>query len=149
MVIPKALLLALVAASTIVLVGCPGDGTRPTTAIRPGATSAAAADKGHDLLARRGHPATKAAPRETFLSSYSNPEEGISFRYPRYYALEEGDLEEHSFFLKRQDDLDIEQPGTRLVATVLIPEDSYPNTTFEHGSLQLFVDDYATPENCK
>jgi hypothetical protein len=62
--------------------------------------------------------------------------------------LEEGELEEHSFFLKRQDDLNIQQPGSRLVATLLIPEDAYPNTTFVHGSLQLTVNDSATPQSC-
>jgi hypothetical protein len=101
------------------------------------------------LVASHGRPAAKGAPREASLSTYSNPEQGISFWYPRYYALEEGELEEHSFFLKRQEDLDLEQPGATMVVTVLIPEDGYPNTTFEHGSLQLLVNDSATPQVCK
>ena len=87
--------------------------------------------------------------RETSLSTYNNPEEGISLRYPRNYSLEEGDVEEHSFFLKRQEDLDIEQPGATLVATILIPEDGYPNTTFEHGSLQLVVNEGGTEQSCR
>lgn len=85
---------------------------------------------------------------ETVLSTYNNPEEGISVRYPRNYSLEEGDLEEHSFFLKRQEDLDREQPGAALVATILIPEDGYPNTTFEHGSLQVVVNEGGTEKSC-
>jgi hypothetical protein len=88
-------------------------------------------------------------PREAFLSTYNNPEEGISFRYPRNYALEEGDVLERSFFLKRQEDLDIERPGATLVATILIPEDGYPNTTFEHGSLQLVIDESASEKSCR
>jgi hypothetical protein len=88
-------------------------------------------------------------PHDAFLSTYNNPEEGISIRYPRNYSLEEGDVQEHSFFLKRQEDLDAEQPGAALLATVLIPEDGYPNTTFEHGSLQLVVNEAGTEKECR
>jgi len=149
MTISRALLFAVLVASTTLVSGCPGDGSHPAIAAHPNASSVAVPDKTHDLVTSHGRPAGKAAPREAFLSTYSNPEQGISFRYPRYYALEEGELEEHSFFLKRQEDLDLEQPGATLVATVLIPEDGYPNTTFEHGSLQLLVNDSATPQACK
>jgi hypothetical protein len=89
------------------------------------------------------------AHREAFLSTYNNPESGISFRYPRNYALEEGDAQERSFLLKTQEDLDIERPGATLVATVFIPEDGYPNTTFEHGSLQLVTDASGTEKTCR
>src|SRR5579859_5941592 len=149
MTISRALLFAVLVASTTLVSGCPGDGSHPAIAAHPNASSVAAPDKTHDLVASHRRPAAKGAPREAFLSTYSNPEQGISFRYPRYYALEEGELEEHSFFLKRQEDLDLEQPGATLVATVLIPEDGYPNTTFEHGSLQVLVNDSATPQVCK
>src|ERR1700688_1208672 len=148
MTISRFLLFAMLAASATLVSGCPGDGSHPAIAMRPNANSSAAPGKTHDVLTSHGRPAAKGAPREAFLSTYSNPEQGISFRYPRYYALEEGELEEHSFFLKRQEDLNLEQPGATLVATVLIPEDGYPNTTFEHGSLQLLVNDSATPQIC-
>jgi hypothetical protein len=58
-------------------------------------------------------------------------------------------VEEHSFFLQRQEDLDTEQPGTKLLATVLIPEDAYPNTTFAHGSLQLTISEAETENACR
>lgn len=74
------------------------------------------------------------------LSVYENPEQGVSLLYPRNYALEEGNIVEHSFLLRRQDELDLERPGATLLATILIPEDAYPNTTFEHGSLQLITE---------
>jgi hypothetical protein len=142
------LLLAALLASATGLAGCPGDARHPTIAMHPNASSASSPDNTHDLLARDGRAAMKVAPRESALSSYSNPGEGISFRYPRYYALEEGEVEEHSLFLKRQEDLDVQQPGARLVVTLLIPEDGFPNTTFVHGSLQLTVDDSTTAQSC-
>jgi hypothetical protein len=144
----KTLLFAVVLASASGVTGCPGDGSHSATVTHSNARSAASPGKTHDLVTRHGRPATKDTSREAALSSYSNPDEGISFRYPRYYALEEGQVEEHSFFLKRQEDLDIEQPGARLVATLMIPEDGYPNTTFVHGSLQLAVNDSATAQSC-
>jgi len=146
MVISKAFLFAVLVAGAAGLRGCPGNGSHPAAAAHPQGKAITSPE--YDLVGRHERPATKHRPQETVLSSYSNPQEGISFRYPRYYALEEGDLEERSFFLKRQEDLDIERPGARLVATLLIPEDGYPNTTFEHGSLQLLVNASATPEGC-
>jgi hypothetical protein len=148
MTILRTLLFAVLLASATGLVGCPGDGSHRTIATHPNASPAASPDKTHGLVTRDGRAAMKGAPREYALSSYSNPDEGISFRYPRYYALEEGEVEERSFFLKRQEDLDIEQPGARLVATLLIPEDGYPNTTFVHGSLQLTVNDSRAAQSC-
>jgi hypothetical protein len=148
MFISRGFYVAVLVMSATGLSGCPGDGSRSAAAPYPKVSAVRAPGKPDDLLDRHERPATKRAPRETVLSSYSNPEEGISFRYPRYYALEEGDPEERSFFLKRQEDLDIERPGARLVATLLIPEDGYPNTTFEHGSLQVWVNHSATPQSC-
>lgn len=98
--------------------------------------------------ATHARPPRRDALPESFLSTYNNPEEGIAFRYPRNYSLEEGDIQEHSFFLQRQEDLDSDQPGARLLATVLIPEDGYPNTTFEHGSLQLAVNETESETSC-
>jgi hypothetical protein len=101
------------------------------------------------FVSKHTRPSHADAHREGFLSTYKNPESGISFRYPRNYALEEGDVQERSFFLKTQQDLDIDRPGATLVATVLVPEDGYPNTTFEHGSLQLLVDASLTEKACR
>ncbi len=124
------------------IAGCPRDVARPAQQPLAKTNSVATPKKtvnSSSLVTQHAHRLRGDAPRQAFLSTYSNPEQGISFRYPRNYALEEGDVQEHSYFLKRQEDLDNERPGAVLLATVLIPEDAYPNTTFEHGSLQLVV----------
>ena len=36
-----------------------------------------------------------------------------------------------------------------LLATMLIPEDAYPNTTFEHGSLQLITEEAWSRRACR
>jgi len=142
----------IVAVGSVELAGCGGEAARSAQTTRAQASSIAAdsgKDAGRPLLeARHARPLHKDAPHETFLSTYHNPEEGISFRYPQNYSLEEGDIEEHSFFLQRQEDLDSEQPGAKLLATVLIPEDGYPNTTFEHGSLQLAISEVESEKGC-
>src|SRR2546421_363245 len=145
-------LVSVLALSWIVLAVCPNKGPdteslRQTAAVSSVTALPARLDgqvSGND----RSHLATKRTRRELSISAYNNPEYGVSFRYPRNYALEEGNVQEHSYFLKRQEELSIEQPGATLIATVLIPEDAYPNTTFEHGSLQLVTNEFLTEESC-
>ncbi len=150
----RALFIVLtVAVGSIELAGCGGEAARSAQTTRA-QTSSAGADPNKNtsqasLATRPARPSRKEFAREASLSTYHNPEEGISFRYPRNYSLEEGDVQESSFFLKRQEDLDSEQPGATLLATVLIPEDGYPNTTFEHGSLQLVADEAGRERDCR
>jgi hypothetical protein len=133
--------------------GCRGQAAIATHAghVQVGTSATVPVNEPRPTLRNGAHarPHRSDAPRQSFLSTYNNPEEGISFRYPRNYSLEEGEVEEHSFFLQRQEELDSEQPGTKLLATVLIPEDAYPNTTFEHGSLQLTISEAETENTCQ
>lgn len=136
----------------IALIGCPGKTSNSSLQFAP--TSMASGPMAQAktetlptaaLEPSRAHGHGKRA--DWSLATYRNPEYGISFRYPRDYVLEEGgDMEEHSYFLKRQDEL---ESGATLVATVLIPEDGYPNTTFELGSLQLVVNESVNRESCR
>jgi hypothetical protein len=148
------LVIALITiAGSMGFTGCWGDAARsaeaPKAQDRANAANVSLGHRDRDATTKHARPLHKSTAAVAFLATYHNPEEGISFAYPRNYSLEEGDLEEHSFFLKRQEELDSEQPGARLVATVLIPEDGYPNTTFVHGSLQLVVNESASETSCR
>lgn len=147
------LIVVVVAVGSIGLAGCGGEAARSAQTTRAQTSSAGAGPNKNSsqaaFAARPARPSRKEFAREASLSIYHNPEEGISFRYSRNFSLEEGDVQESSFFLKRQEDLDSEQPGATLLATVLIPEDGYPNTTFEHGSLQLVVNETSTEKDCR
>src|SRR5271170_7180018 len=88
---------------------------------------------------------SKPAPRESTFATYTNPEYGVAFRYPRNYGLEEGAPEELPG-VRSEAELQSEQPGAVLVATVVVPEDSYPNTNFAGGSLQFGVNRYLAAE---
>jgi hypothetical protein len=82
------------------------------------------------------------------FSTYSNPEYGVSFHYSRNFALEEGAAEQH-VGIRSQEELESEEPGGVLVATVSVPDDAYPNTAFAGGSLQFAVNRYLTAGSCR
>jgi hypothetical protein len=132
----------------LTLTGCPGKTANSVSLaplIRSAQTTGAPVPALSPEYGRLHHSARRGA-RDSSLALYNNREYGISFRYPRNYALEEGHIEERSYFLKRQDAL---EPSATLLATVLIPEDAYPNTTFEHGSLQVVVHELSARESCR
>jgi len=94
----------------------------------------------------------KPAPRESAFSTYSSAEYGVTFRYPRNYPLDEGPLDEVTDQmpgLRNQAELEDEQPGAVLVATIAIADDSFPNTTFAGGSVQFAVNRYLPGGGCQ
>ena len=146
MVLHRSFLALAVAASTA-FAGCSGADSGGSDAGH--ASAALTANKAHQAKARNSsRRVSESELSSVSLAAYENPEQGVSLLYPRNYALEEGHIVEHSFFLRRQDELDAERPGATLVATILIPEDAYPNTTFEHGSLQLVTEDAWASQAC-
>lgn len=129
----------MLAVGVLALTGCSSQASvRPK--IAPGALPSA--------VQQPVRPARPVA-RDASLSVYSDPEYGVSFQYPRHYPLEEGAQQESQPGIRSQQDLDAEQPGAMLLATVVIPGDSYPNTTFVDGSVQLVAEPVLTSETCK
>jgi hypothetical protein len=98
-------------------------------------------------------PVAKPAPRESAFSTYMNTEYGVSFSYPRNYPLDEGPLDQETVEniegLRSQEQLESEQPGGLLEATIIVPDDSFPNTTFAGGSVQFAVNRYWAGEGCR
>jgi hypothetical protein len=134
----------LVIAVVLTLGGCPG---RTSESVSSMVTSAPSVEATANLPhGAGGSRHAEKHPADWSMTTYNDPEYGLSFRYPRDYALEDGEVDEHSFFLRRQEDL---EPDTKLLATVLIPEDGYPNTNFEHGSLQVLVHEGLDPDGCR
>jgi hypothetical protein len=118
--------------------------TKGTTAMLTGATPKPAP------LART--PVAKPAPRESAFSTYTSAEYGASFRYPRNFPLDEGPLDEvtdQTPGLRNQAELEGEQPGALLVATIAVPDDSFPNTTFAGGSVQFAINRYLPGGDCQ
>ena len=90
------------------------------------------------------HPA-----RDSEFTVYHNPDYGVSFRYPRNYALVEGSDTDDLTLLRYQEELAAAEPGAVPVATVVIPEDAYPNTSFRSGALEFVVHPNVTLDACR
>jgi hypothetical protein len=99
------------------------------------------------------HPVrTKLPTGDSAFSVYNNPAYGVSIRYPRIYALEEPEQAEEALedgTLQTRERLAAEQPGSVLLATVTIPDDAYPRTTFRKATLQLAVNPEVPAEVCQ
>jgi hypothetical protein len=108
----------------------------------PGQPSATAAQGPRPTVAKH-------ALHDSAFSTYNNPNYGVTFRYPRNYFLDDAFGPEDAPILEARQKLGAQQPGATLVATVTIPPDAYPNTTFVSGTLQLIVNPRVTRETCQ
>lgn len=128
--------------------GCKSSGSQTTRAIHGSSVPA----KVTRTKAAPNLVATKFAKhidRESAFAVYRNPAYGISFEYPRDYSLQEGDLAEDSDIIENERLLQDQEPGSVLVATIQVPGDAYPRTTFAHGALQFVINPSWTAESCK
>lgn len=155
----KTIFLLLAISAALAVFGCPG--SHSIFSVSRGAAAAASGGKssGATLGVGRGTPGAagpKHVWRDSTFAVYHNPDYGVTLRYPRNFALQEqaeaGDSDSDaasSAAAQAQEQLTAEQPGALLVATVSIPSDAYPNTTFESGTLQFLVQPATTAESCQ
>lgn len=115
----------------------------------PSSSSAAGSGKLSAAAQARALIASKHRPRDSSIALYNNPAYGVSFRFPRNYAVQEQLEPEYSSLVRKQQELAAEQPGAILVVSVLIPDDAYPNTTFLEGHLQFAINPRVTPPACR
>ena len=114
-------------------------------------------------LAKPSEHFAKPAPRDPAFAKYSDPDSGVSFRYPRNFALldstdDDADSDraiswqqakEAGSGIRSANELNADDPGATLIATVVVPGDAYPNTSFAGGSLQLAINRYQTAGSCR
>jgi hypothetical protein len=94
--------------------------------------------------------ASKHPPRDSSVFAlYHNPTYGVSFRFPRNYAIEEQLEPDDSSLVRKQQELTADQPGSTVVVSVVIPGDAYPNTTFSEGFLQLAINPGVSQPACR
>jgi hypothetical protein len=105
----------------------------------------------------------KPAPRDPVYAKYSDPDYGVSFRYPRNFALldsadDDADSDrvlswqqakEAGAGVRTAEELEADDRGATLLATIVVPEDAYPNTSFAGGSLQFAINRYQTASACR
>jgi hypothetical protein len=146
-------LLFILSLGAIRLVGC--HSTRAASTSSSGKPTPASAARPSQPGAASKHP-----PRDSSVFAlYHNPTYGVSFRFPRNYAIEE-QLEpedsspdaaspDNSSLVRKQQELADAQPGSTPVVSVVIPGDAYPNTTFSEGFLQLAINPGLSQPACR
>ena len=143
------LLLAVSACSTEsakpALVGIPNSAsTAPTPA--------PASDTAQRTAAASPAPAKKTLKRRPADVTYSDANYGVSFLYPRKYALSSGDKVPADLAVAKQESLatpmNFAQPGGVVVATVALPASSYPGTDFASAFFNVNVNRNVSEQEC-
>lgn len=155
------ILLYLLALSSLALSGChtaqaslPASGAAARLSPQAASPGIASGESSLETGSVTGSEASPSRPsrhptRDSEFALYHNPDYGVSFRYPRNYALVESADSDDPAFLHDQQQLAAAQPGATLVAVVSVPDDAYPNTTFRSASVQFVVNPTATVEACR
>jgi hypothetical protein len=80
--------------------------------------------------------------------AYDDPAYGVSFRYPRKYALNRPDASKPDAAGPQQLDMNFVQPGGVAVASVELPTGVYPGTDLASASFNVSVNKAMTAEQC-
>jgi hypothetical protein len=80
--------------------------------------------------------------------TYSDPNSGVSFHYPRKFELATGDKAEAQFAEMGPAPMNFVQPGGVAIATVNMPENSYPGTDFTTGFFNVNVNRSLSEQEC-
>jgi len=94
-------------------------------------------------------PKKKAPKKRPANVVYSDPNSGVSFLYPRKFALTSGDKAQPQ--LAGMDDVPMNfvQPGGVVVATVAVPSGSYPGTDFASAFFNVNVNRHISEQECE
>jgi len=94
-------------------------------------------------------PAKKAhRKRPAAIVTYSDPNTGVSFRYPRKYELASGDSTQPEFDGMGAVPMNFVQPGGVTVATVALPRNSYPGTDFTSAFFNVSMNPSISEQEC-
>jgi hypothetical protein len=92
-------------------------------------------------------PAHKAS-RQHKLSAYTNPAYGVSFRYPKYYSLKEGENANLQWDGLGPVEMNFVQPGGSTLTAVELPHSMYAGTDFTSAFFNVSVNPKLTSEQC-
>jgi hypothetical protein len=93
-------------------------------------------------------PAKKAHKKRPANVTYSDPVSGVSFLYPRKFALTTGDKALPQFAPLGDAVMNFVQPGGVAVATVELPGGSYPGTDFASAFFNVNVNRSVSEQEC-
>jgi len=91
--------------------------------------------------------AKKAAKKRPANVTYTDPNSGVSFAYPRKFALASGEKAQPKF-ADEEVPMNFVQPGGATVATVAVPSALYPGTDFASGFFSVNVNRSLSEQEC-
>jgi hypothetical protein len=94
-------------------------------------------------------PVHKRVQRKAPTATYSDPVNGISFRYPKSYVLKTGDEPNLDLAGMGPVKVDFVQPGGMTVVAVEIPHNAYPGTDFSSAFFSVSVNSDLSPTECE
>ncbi len=94
-------------------------------------------------------PTKKTPKRRPANVTYSDPNSGVSFLYPRKFALTTGDKAQPQFAPMGDASMNFVQPGGVAVATVELPSGSYPGTDFASAFFNVNVNRSVSEQECQ
>jgi hypothetical protein len=118
-------------------------------------------------LARPAEHFAKATPRDSNFAKYSSSDQRVTLRFPRNFVLLESDeddadsatesdrvisweqAKQSGAGIRTAEELGADDAGAALLATIVVPDDAYPNTAFAGGSVQFAVNRYQTAGTCR
>ena len=149
----SALLFAALLVVCSLTVGCSKDRPQPVSSNQIPTTQSSNPAVSTDLLPASSVPEpAKKAPKKVARKrpstvTYSDKTYGVSFQYPRKYALETGDAA-NELIASGLVPMDFTQPGGKALAAVSLPATSFPGTDFESGLFNVSVNKNISAEDC-
>ena len=149
----SALLFAALLVVCSITIGCSKDRPQPVSSNQIPTTQISNPAVSTDLLPASSvpEPAKKApkkiARKRPSTVTYSDQTYGVSFQYPRKYALETGDAA-NELIASGPVPMDFTQPGGTALAAVSLPPTSFPGTDFESGVFNVSVNKNVSAEDC-
>jgi hypothetical protein len=139
-----------------IAVGCSSEKPKPESsnnqsAMTQSAQPAAAAPTNAPaapVLQAAGKPVHKKVARKVPATvTYADKISGVSFQYPRRYALKTGDAADE-LVSSAPVPMDFVQPGGVALAAVAVPESAYPNSDLATAFFDVSVNKMLTAEQC-
>jgi hypothetical protein len=134
-----------------VTVGCSSDKPKPVSSNKPipVAQPASAAPTPAPLMEAENKPAPKkpVVHKKPATVNYSDKMYGVTFEYPRRYAIETGDAATQ-LVASNPIPMNFVQPGGIALAAVELPETNYVNTDFSSAFFNVSVNKTVTADQC-
>lgn len=113
------------------------------------ATPAVTATSALTATAVPSAPTKKTSKKRPANVTYSDANSGISFKYPRKFALTSGDKAQPQLAAVGDVPMNFVQPGGVTVATVALPAGSYPGTDFASAFFNVNVNHNISEQECE